>query len=204
MRHSTRLSLISDYLRRMFASIVPLADCRCWSKTITNCVTWNKFKKFSCEVCGPYVTGSLWLSMYIWVLHGQGLKSRMDTKTDICLNEIGQCSQNIKIVLSSWFTTLRGPMWSLKVNHYNLQFDLLDLEMHLYSDVESCNNNLCDLQLLTRWDNCWSNPTIKIVVELELPTIGSHTIDQQECTIHLNLELVLSLSKRILDIFLVV
>jgi hypothetical protein len=121
MRHSIRLSLISDYLHRMCASNVPLADCRYWSKTITNCVTWNKFKKFSCEVCGPYVTGSLWLSMYIWVLNGQGLKSRMDTKTDICLNEIGQCSQNTKIVLSSWVTTLRGPMWTLKENHYNLQ-----------------------------------------------------------------------------------
>ena len=67
--------------------------------------------------------------------------------------------------------------------------------MHLYSDVESWNNNLCDLKLLTRWDNCWSNPTIKIVVELELPTIGPHTVDQQECTIHLNLKLGLSRSK---------
>ena len=67
--------------------------------------------------------------------------------------------------------------------------------MHLYSDVESWNNNLCDLKLLTRWDNCWSNPTIKIVVELELPTIGPHTVDQQECTIHLNVKLGLSQSK---------
>ena len=116
-------------------------------------------------------------------------------QNDICLNEIGQCSQNTKINLSSWVTTLRGPMWSLKEKHYNLQFDLLDLEMHLYSDVESWNNNLCDLQLLTRWDNCWSNPTIKIVVELELPTIGPHTVDQQECMIHLNLKLGLSRSK---------
>jgi hypothetical protein len=84
------------------------------------------------------------------------------------------CSHNTKIVFSSWVTTLRGPMWSLKEKHYNLQSDLLDLEMHLYSDVESWNNTLCDLQLLT---------------------IGPHTVDQHECTIHLNLKLGLSRSK---------
>ena len=159
MRHSIRRSLKSDYLCWMCASIGPLAECRCWSKTITNCVTWNKSKKSSCKVCGPYVTGSSWLNTYIWVLHDH----KNGYQNDICSNEIGQCAQNTKIILSSRVTTLTGPMWSLQEKHYNLQFDLLELEMHLYSDAEFWNKNLCDLQLLTRWDKCWSNPTIKIV-----------------------------------------
>ena len=44
--------------------------------------------------------------------------------------------------------------------------------LHLYSDYETWNYGICDLQLLIRWDDTRADATVESVYEVELPPRG--------------------------------
>ena len=56
---------------------------------------------------------------------------------------------------------LERPSWFSKKETWSL-FDLF-YHVHLDPDHETWKDNLCNSQILTQWENSWSNTTIKIV-----------------------------------------
>ena len=71
-------------------------------------------------------------------------------------------------ILGSAENKNRGSMWSLKEKE-DLHFGLLEL-LHLYFDSEPWNDNLCDMELLTEWDNSKPIQCPEVSVEYELQT----------------------------------
>ena len=74
--------------------------------------------------------------------------------------------------------------------------------MHSYSDAGIWNNNVCDLQLRTRSDNRWSNPTTKFVCGVGSATYGRSTGMHDSSKSETWIESINTcLSKRILFLF---
>ena len=78
---------------------------------------------------------------------------------DMCHDKIHLYAQIIATNLGSLANTIGRPLWPLK-DKDNLHFHHLWL-LHLYSDSETWNENVCNLQLLTMWNNSLSDPTAK-------------------------------------------
>jgi hypothetical protein len=55
----------------------------------------------------------------------------------------------------------------------NLNIELLQF-LHIYSNCETWNDNLCSLQLLTAWGDSQAKPTVRSVYGV--PTIRPHTL----------------------------
>ena len=86
---------------------------------------------------------------------------------------------------------LGGHVWS-----FNLPFDLVYI-LHLNSDVETWNDNLCDSQLLTGSHNFQAHPTCIIFggvgsVPVGTPTTNTICIIVTLCAIELNFSNLLS------------
>ena len=72
----------------------------------------------------------------------------------MCYDQIGLCAQNIDTILDLIVNTTGegGSMWSLQ-----------EKQNQLSSDSKTRNDNSRESWLLTRWDNSWFNPTVKLV-----------------------------------------